>query len=776
MKATIREMELYSKLLLYALVLFVAAGCSDELESADDSHTDELTCSVTLPSIPTKGLVTGTSLPDGSTIGVWLTDHPGASDATYQKSSFTASSGESGQVWNDVGTPILLTNTASTAYSYFPYRESVDDITAIPVRMEDQIDLLVADKVTDITRTNRAAHFKMKHVLSAVRLRLTIGDYFGLGKLHSYSIQGEHFAAQAKVDATTGSLYDFKEAVDPYLISLENPIQLSDEPTELDVIVIPEQSTGKIILELQVDEQSFKAELQSTELVAGKINSYAMMLRPQSVSISPVEVTEWEYPAAVSGTMMSGYAVQMIGDLSNVALHMAEATDTRMVIKACPLNNIDLVNEVTIGGSGTFQQDIDQNSGIRTITLENISSDIQITFKATSRYFVRYMGNRDNVNYGTIPTGRSTRTLYIKPLETSEIALPPVVANATVDQIRYEGMDCLVDLSGINSEVSVTLQGTRPRTECLTVSGNRTGLTHAVSCATDGALVLRITPDDPNNVARIGSLTGEGEILRNRYLANGQLEVLICPHGDCTYALDGTDTPVTQAWSAVSDDGIYYVAPNGLATPNPSSACLGVALVNQATGQRFIIEKFENTGDGYLTAAAGKANYMFRWKRVASDLAGTNQAYALGTTANGYLGGSSTPQLSTNPSTWTSGALGNFDGATNTNALVALSEAEDNDYTITLATVVRAMRSSEWGMGYTDWMIPATGQLGLMLLHLDEINTKLTDIGGTPIQKQSYWSSTEKDKNNVYIVAFNTNRVVTDNKSYVARCRLIRTF
>lgn len=346
-----------------------------------------------------------------------------------------------------MGTPILLTNTASTAYSYFPYRESVDDITSIPVRMEDQIDLLVADKVTGITRTNRTARFQMKHVLSAVRLRLTIGDYYGLGKLHSYSIQGEHLAAQAKVDATSGTLYGFVESVDPYLITLENPIQLSDEPTELDVIVIPEQSTGKIILELQVDEQSFKAELQSTELVAGKINSYAMMLRPQSVSISPDEVAEWEYPAAVSGTMLSGYAIQMTGDLSNVALHMAEATDTRMVIKACPLNNVDLVNEVDFGGSGTFHQGIDQNSGIRTITLENISSDIQITFHTASRYFVRYTGVRDNVKYGTVPTGRSTRTIYIRPIDSTEIVLPPVVTDATVVQTYYEGLECRMDLS-----------------------------------------------------------------------------------------------------------------------------------------------------------------------------------------------------------------------------------------------------------------------------------------------------------------------------------------
>lgn len=218
--------------------------------------------------------------------------------------------------------------------------------------------------------------------------------------------------------------------------------------------------------------------------------------------------------------------------------------------------------------------------------------------------------------------------------------------------------------------------------------------------------------------------------------------------------LDGTDTPETQVWSAVTADGIYYVAPNGQAMTSPHPACRGVALINQASGQRLMIEKFESSGDAYLTAAAGKADYMFRWCRVASDLAGANQAYA----------------------------LGSFDGATNTNALVGLSEAEDNAYTITLGTLVRTIRSSEWGMGYTDWIVPATGQLGLILLHLDEINAMLTDIGGTPLQKQSYWSSTEKesstanDRNNVYIVAFNTNRVVTDNKTYVARCRLIRTF
>ena len=775
MQAKQNKREWYNTGLLVILFLLMATGCTDEMEPVIDPLSNELLCSVSLPTLMSKGLVSGTSLPNGSTIGVYLTDQPDASDPAYQKSYFTAYNGESGQSWKNEGTPLLISSQTSTAYAYFPYRENVDDIRAIPVRMEDQTDLLVATPVTGITRSDRQANFQMKHMFSVIRLRLSIGDYSGAGELKSYSIQGDHLAASAKVNATSGNLFDYGASNDPYLIKLENPIHLSDIATELDMIVIPKNSSGKINLELQVDGLSFRAELESEGLVPGRINSYEVLLRPQRLSVSPVEVTEWEYPAAVSQTLLSGYAIQMTGNMSNVAVRMAESTADRMVIKAVPLGNSDYVQTVDFSGNGTFQQELDMDTGIRTITLEEVTSDVVITFNNTWYYLFRVQGNTHGIKSGNIYKNHQSRTFYAQPTDGTQIVIPPVVSGGgTVEAIRYVGLDCLVDITDMNGNVYFELQGTRLRTECLTVGGNSSGLTYTVTDPSDGTLLLRIIPDNPNNVARMGSLAGEGEIVRNRYLANGVLEVKIQIAGDCTYQLDGTDTPATQAWSDVTADGVYYVAANGAFSAEPSLACQGVALVNQATGQKIMIEKFEDTNDAYKETVNGKAVYHFRWSRVGSDLSIPNKTYALGKNASGYLGGSLTPQLSQDPSQWTDGALGDFAGVTNTNALVALSQAEDNSYTITLTTLIKTLRASEWGMGHTDWIVPSAGQLALILLNYPEINAKLEAIGGQPIYKHTYWSSTEQKNTTAYVVSFDASRVVADTKTYIARCRLVR--
>ena len=146
--------------------------------------------------------------------------------------------------------------------------------------MEDQTDLLVATPVTGITRSDRQANFQMKHMFSVIRLRLSIGDYSGSGELKSYSIQGDHLAASAKVNATTGDLFDYGASSDPYLIKLEKPIHLTDIATELDMIVIPKNSSGKITFELQVYGLSFRAKFESGRLYPGWIYSYEGLLRP----------------------------------------------------------------------------------------------------------------------------------------------------------------------------------------------------------------------------------------------------------------------------------------------------------------------------------------------------------------------------------------------------------------------------------------------------------------------------------------------------------------
>lgn len=54
----------------------------------------------------------------------------------------------------------------------------------------------------------------------------------------------------------------------------------------------------------------------------------------------------------------------------------------------------------------------------------------------------------------------------------------------------------------------------------------------------------------------------------------------------------------------------FYVRPDGSITDAPSNDCIGVAL--NAQGKRFMIEKYEDLNESYVTAGSGKdSTYAF---------------------------------------------------------------------------------------------------------------------------------------------------------------------
>ena len=59
--------------------------------------------------------------------------------------------------------------------------------------------------------------------------------------------------------------------------------------------------------------------------------------------------------------------------------------------------------------------------------------------------------------------------------------------------------------------------------------------------------------------------------------------------------------------------------------------------------------------------------------------------------------------------------------------------------------------------GYTDWYIPAAGQLYEIYTNVTDINTALINIGGTALTADFYWSSSE----GMYTFGANTGGAVS---------------
>ena len=218
------------------------------------------------------------------------------------------------------------------------------------------------------------------------------------------------------------------------------------------------------------------------------------------------------------------------------------------------------------------------------------------------------------------------------------------------------------------------------------------------------------------------------------------------------------------------ENGVYAVTADGklIDYNTADTTAIGVALV--AGEHKFMIAKSDATNDG--------SNYYLYWTKNASDLLLlTNCRNADDTNDSGYLPKSdgtyqSTPNLSSDFTTWEAGALSDFNGKDNTIVITAAS-SNAKDMCAVLNTFNAATDGSN--AGKNDWYVPACGQLALMHLNKTEINAALTKIGGTKLY-DCYWSSSEKSSNWAWCVDLYDGHVYTGYKSNDSKVRFVRDF
>ena len=199
------------------------------------------------------------------------------------------------------------------------------------------------------------------------------------------------------------------------------------------------------------------------------------------------------------------------------------------------------------------------------------------------------------------------------------------------------------------------------------------------------------------------------------------------------------------------ENGVYAITADGeLVDYNSADAtAIGVALI--VGEHKFMIAKSEAT-DG--------TNTTFYWDKSYSDLSPTNYSNVDGTNDYGYLDGTSTPQLNKDFTTWTAGALSDFNGKANTAVVIAEASIDARD----MCTVLNTFNASD---SYNDWYIPACGQLALIYLNKTEINAALAKIGGTALSTEyGYWSSSEYSSDYAWYVDFLNSSVCEDTKGY----------
>lgn len=230
-------------------------------------------------------------------------------------------------------------------------------------------------------------------------------------------------------------------------------------------------------------------------------------------------------------------------------------------------------------------------------------------------------------------------------------------------------------------------------------------------------------------------------------------------------------------------DGVYAVNKNLRLIPvsEADNTCIAVALVYDR--HRIMIEKNEDSNQSYKDASAGyNRSYLFYWGGRGMDQPGiTNYNKLYESDTSGYLKSElgsylGTPNLPANITTWTSGALSDWDGKTNSEVLKEVTEGGEgyNGY-VTIGRVLNVFLASSDAKGYDDWYIPSCGQLSLIYMYLISVNNALLAIGGQQFNtSNNYWSSSERSANYAWRLDFSSGLVVHREKIVSFRVRFIR--
>ena len=331
----------------------------------------------------------------------------------------------------------------------------------------------------------------------------------------------------------------------------------------------------------------------------------------------------------------------------------------------------------------------------------------------------------------------------------------------------------------------------------ITLAGDIEGIAFSNTVNDDGSVTIKAVPVEDN--AKVKEVACSSNVTCTQTEGdNGRRTIMLNNiQGDVTVTFNGLFKPVVGSIDlTTASNGVYAVAQNGkgVTIADADESCIAVALiVNDAPiPQRLWIEKNGEANTTSIKAAytedgASNTSYTyFYWGMYGSDntsITNYTQTGGGGTSKSGYLPqangsyASSSNNLSGDYTTWTSGALSDFNGKANTAALLAASDTDSYTTYANMATWCRIFnQTAAENQGYTDWYIPACGQLSLMYLNMTAINAALTKIGGQTISSGSYWSSSEYSSYDGWRVGFGGGYVVCFNKSYNSRVRFVRDF
>ena len=286
---------LLSQLLCIGAVF--TACTDDEVTNQSDKAPLQVSVNTSLAK-QTRAIVHSEWLPAGSTIGVSLFTPEGDNydDQGYYNIQYKATGEEEDQVWSSMGvTPAVSANEA-VLVAYHPYNDDQDlDIFAMPVEIASQTDYMYSGQVTGITNAAPKADIVLDHALTAIRVKLVLGDFTGDASVSEIAVASSALASSATLNAVDGSLDNIAGQGDKFTLPVD--FDLVAGGTDNDVMFVPDASveSGVTTVSATIGGKKYTAGIKFVEAYKqGYIYTYTLTLNNSGFAVTKVNVNPWE--------------------------------------------------------------------------------------------------------------------------------------------------------------------------------------------------------------------------------------------------------------------------------------------------------------------------------------------------------------------------------------------------------------------------------------------------------------------------------------------------
>ena len=289
-----------AKILLSQLLCIgaVFTACTDdEVINQTDKAPLQVSVNTSLAK-QSRAIVHGEWLPAGSTIGVSLFDTEGDDydGQGYYNIQYKGTGEEEDQTWASMGvTPAVSANEA-VLVAYHPYNDDEDlDITAIPVEIASQTDYMYSGQVTGITNAAPKADIVLDHALTAIRVKLVLGDFTGDASVSEIAVASPALASSATLNASDGSLDDIAGQGDKFTLPVD--FGLVAGGTDNDIMFVPDASveSGVTTVSATIGGKKYTAGIEFDQAYKqGYIYTYTLTLNNSGFAVTKVNVNPWE--------------------------------------------------------------------------------------------------------------------------------------------------------------------------------------------------------------------------------------------------------------------------------------------------------------------------------------------------------------------------------------------------------------------------------------------------------------------------------------------------